>query len=272
MKRYVFLTAALSFAAGSAFGALGDVINSFPAPDSGPMALAVAGDYNASLWVYCQTGRQCIYRISGEYGLVYSSFTSPQGNYTSGLTFSYGGGVGLPTGEYLWMGNSQNDYVYRCRPSDGYPYTFFPAGHDMTGGLAAMAIGDGGQRPNFMASSQQTTRWIYRQSLTNGSIYSSFEAYTSGPVNDLAWDWRNMIIWTGSPLPGNVVCGFRSTGSFVGSFTIPALYPRGFAYTSNYLWVSTATGSHRIWMIHCPYTPDFGVEPASMGRIKATFR
>ncbi len=272
MKRYVFLTAALSFAAGSAFGALGDVINSFPAPEAYPVALAVPRNYGMYLWVYCQTGRQRIYRVSGTTGSVYSSYTSPQGNYTRGLTFSYGGGVGVPVGDYLWMGNYQNDYVYRCRFWDGSIYASFPAGHDMTGGLAAMAINDGGQRPNFMASGQQTTRWIYRQSLTNGSIYSSFLAYTSGAVHDLAWDWRNMIIWTGSPSPGNVVCGFRSTGSFVGSFTIPALYPRGFAYTSNILWVSTTLGSNRIWLFHCPYTPDFGVEPASMGRIKATFR
>jgi hypothetical protein len=267
VKRVLIITVAVALAltASFAFGWLGQVLNSFPAPASYPLALAVANNYGAYLWVYCNSGRYRIYRVSGINGSVYSSFISPQGSYTRGLTYSCGGGVGLPTGNYLWMGNWSNDNIYRCRISDGYPYTFFPARHDMMGGLAAMAIADGGRRPNFMASSDNSPFWIYRQSLTNGSIYSSFAP--SGPCYDLAWDWRNMLIWTSNY--HNIVYGFLTTGSLRASFRIPVSYPAGFCYTTQYLWVST-TGNHYIYRIHCPYP--VSVEPASIGRIKASFR
>jgi hypothetical protein len=267
MKKWVSLTAALALTASFAFGWLGQILNSFPAPANYPIALAVPNNWDLYLWVYCNSGRYRIYRVHGGTGSVYSSYTSPQGNYTRGLTYSFGGGTGLPTGSYLWMGNYSNDYIYRCRYSDGYPYTFFPARHDMYGGLAAMAIADGGQRPNFMASSDTAPRCIWRQSLTTGSIYSSFAP--SAACYDLAWDWRNMLIWTG--YSGNRVYGFLTNGSLRASFTIPAYSPLGFCYTKQYLWVST-TSNHYIYRVHCPYPLNTSVEPASMGRIKAAFR
>jgi hypothetical protein len=266
MRKWVLLTVGLAVTAVPAFGYLGQVVNSFPAPEHYPIALAIANNWDY-LWVFCNTGRYRIYRIHHTSGSINQSYTSPQGQYTRGLTYSTGGGVGLPDGQYLWMGNYSNDYVYRCRYSDGYPYTFFPARHDMSGGLAAMAIADGGRRPNYMASSSFSPHRIYQQSLTNGSIYRSF--VPAAVCYDLAWDWRNMLIWTG--WTGNRVYGYRSTGSLVASFTAPVYNPLGFCYNGQYLWVST-TSNHYIYRIHCPYPLNSGIEPASMGRVKASFR
>lgn len=273
MKRFLFLTAAAALSACFAWGALGDIVASFPAPATYPIALAVPANYVEYLWVYCNENPFRIYRVSGNTGSIYSSYVSPFGLSTHGLTYSWKGGGGLPQGSYLWIGNRSNNYIYRCNYVNGSIYASFPANHDVGGGLAAMATGDGGSAPTYMLSNAQNPwnpRPIYRQNLLTGLIYDSFvppyRAY------DLAWDWRNEIIWTGNI--GNIVYGYNTAGSLVSYFRIPKRYPLGFAYTSNYLWVSTTAGSHWIWKIHCPKFVDnkTNIKPASIGKIKATFR
>ena len=266
MKRLIILGVAL-LAAGAAFAKMGDVVASFPAPANYPIALAVAGNYNQNLWVFCNTSPYRIYRVGGMTGSVYASFVSPQGRYTRGLTYSYGGGGGLPAGNYLWMGNYSTDRIYRCNFNTGSAYASIPANHDMFGGLAVMATGDGGRAPTRMYSSDTSPRYIYSQSLTNGSIYYSFAPPAA--IYDLAWDLLNRYVWSGNT--GNYVYAFRTTGSVAGSFRIRADNPRAFAYTTHYLWVGTTTGSHYIWMLHCP-CPWGVVEPASLGCVKALFR
>jgi hypothetical protein len=265
MKRLILLGVAL-LAAGAAFASMGDVVASFPAPANYPIALAVAGNYNQNLWVFCNTSPYRVYRVRGMTGSVYASFVSPQGRYTRGLTYSYGGGGGLPTGSYLWMGNYSTDRIYRCNPGNGSAYASIPANHDMAGGLAVLANGVGGARPSYMFSSDTSPRCVYRQSLTNGSIFASFAP--SPAIFDLAWDYQNRYVWSGNA--GSYVFAFRTNGSIAGSFRFRADNPRAFAYTGSYLWVGTTAGSHYIWMLHCP-APWGPVEPASLGRVKALF-
>jgi hypothetical protein len=266
MKRLVLFGLTAS-AACAAFAGMGDVIASFPAPANYPIALAVAANYNQSLWVFCNTSPYRIYRVNGMTGSVFASFISPQGSYTRGLTYSYDGGGGLPTGSYLWMGNYSTDRIYRCNPGNGSAYASIPANHDMFGGLAVMATAPGGGKPSYMFSSDTSPRCIYRQSLTNGSIYASFAP--SPAIFDLAWDYQNRYVWSGNA--GSYVYAFLTQGSIAGSFRMRADNPRAFAYTSSYLWVGTTTGSHYIWMLHCP-CPWGPVEPASLGRVKALFK
>jgi len=267
MNKVVLTVLALTLAGGAAFAAFGDVVASFPAPASYPIALAVAGNYQQYLWVYCNASPYRIYRLGGMTGSVYASYVSPQGIYTRGLTYSYGGGGGLPTGSYLWIGNYSTDRIYRCNYNNGSAYVSIPANHDMYGGLAAWATGHGGYSPTYMLSSDTSPRYVYRQSLTNGSIYSSF--VPTQAIYDLAFQWAwNDLIWSGNT--GNMVYAFHTNGSVAVSFRLPADNPLGFAYTSDYLWVATTTGSHRIWMTHCPSIP--AVSPVSVGRVKALFR
>jgi hypothetical protein len=266
MKKLVFLTLAFALSASFAFGAFGDVVASFAAPANYPIALGVPGNYTSYLWAYCNTSPYRIYRMGGRTGSVYSSFVSPRGSATRGLSYNYSGGGGLPSGSYMWMGSSTTDRIYRCNYNNGSAYASIPANHDMYGGIAVMATGDGGRAPTYMLSDDTSPRYIYRQSLTSGTIYSSFAP--SMAIYDLAWDWRNGVIWTGSS--GNYIYAYRTTGARVGSMRIPANYPLAACYTSNYLWVGTTTGSHRIWMMHCPNT--LGVEPTSVGKIKSLYR
>jgi hypothetical protein len=127
MKRAILLTVAVALSASFAFGRLGDIVASFPAPASYPIALAVPNYYHQYLWIYCNVSPYRIYRVSGDTGSVYSSFISPQGDVTRGLTYSFYGGGGLPLGSYLWMGNSDTYHIYRCRYTDGSVYASFPA-------------------------------------------------------------------------------------------------------------------------------------------------
>lgn len=268
MKRAILIAAALTFGAGSVFGALGDIYASFPAPASYPIALARANNPDYT-WVYCNTSPYRIYRINAHTGSIFASYVSPQGIGTRGLTYNYGGGGGLPLGSYLWMGNYLKYYIYRCNYATGSAYASFPAYSSTLNGLAVKATGHGGYCPTHMLSSNANTERVYHKDLITGSIRKLFTA--SHDVYDLAYDWENEIIWTGNL--GNVVYGYNTNGSLVTSFTIPANYPLGFAHQHNFLWVGTTLGSHRIWKIHCPpFTASANVVPASMGKIKAAFR
>lgn len=270
MKKVLLVITVSLCAAAIAYGALGDVVRSFASPASYPIALGVPGNYSYWLWAYCNTSPYRVYAMYGTSGSVTSSWVSPQGTYTRGLTYNYNGGGGLPSGSYLWMGNYSTDRIYRCNYANGSVYASIPANHDMYGGIAVMATGDGGSRPSYMLSNDTSPAYMYRQSLTNGSVYSSWAS--NSYTYDLAWDWRNQVIWTG--YTGNYVYGWRTNGSRVASFRIPNSYPLGFCYTTNYLWVAVTIGSpaHYIYQIHCPLVPNLAVKPTSVGKIKSLFK
>jgi hypothetical protein len=231
---------------------LGEVVNSFPAPDEKPRALARSPEY---LFVYCYTWGDNIWRLNPATGSVVSSFQSPLGVFTTGLSYSWGGN--------LWIGNWYNNYVYRCAESNGSIYGSWYAGHKPQG-LAVEATGDGGFNPRAIFSSNTSPRRVWRHALTSGSIYSSFNP--SEPIVDIAWDWRNKVVWGGY---SSTIYGYRTTGAKVCSFPSPAAQPYGFTYYGQYLSVSTYENNY-IWEIHCP--PFDAVAPSSIGKIKTLYK
>jgi hypothetical protein len=118
-----------------------------------------------------------------------------------------------------------------------------------------------------MLSNDTAPRYVFRRSLTSGSISSSFAP--SQTLYDLAWEWPNKLLWGGNI--GNGVYAYTTTGRFIESFTMPVNSVGGLTYRSQYLYVGTTTGSHRIWVIHCPNNRS-AVHPTSVGRVKALFR
>ncbi|MGD8718960.1 MAG: hypothetical protein PVH29_09080 [Candidatus Zixiibacteriota bacterium] len=263
MKKSVVLALAFALVAGAAYGALGDIVASWAAPENYPIAAARANN-SQYFWLYCNAGDRRIWRVNADTGSVYASYVSPHSSYTRGLTYNYNGGGGLPSGSYLWMGNYSTDYIYRCNYTTGSAYASFSAGHDMYGGLAAMATADGGAAPTHMLSSDSSPAYTWRQSLTNGSVYGSFA--TTG-CYDIAWDWRNELMWHRN---GSVIYGRNTSGSIVGSFAFsngPAL---GFAYHGQYLWLASTSGYHAVFKVHCP-GPGVSVTPTSAGKIKALY-
>ncbi len=258
MKRLaLFITLLTAVAAAPGWAYLGEVVGSWSPPDYYPYALACNRN---NLWVFCHRSPYLIYRMNPTTGSVRSSYGSPFGTETRGLSFTAGG--------YLWIGDRRTNYVYRCRAADGSIYGSWDAGHDMSGGLTVQCRGDGGYRPYGVFTSEYSARRLYRHNLTTGSINFRFRPH-SEPW-DLGWDWRNGLVWVGSI--SEVMYGYTQNGSQIASFR-RYIWPTGVCYSGEYLWIATRRGSgpqHRIWKIHCPGT--LSIPPASLGRVKALFR
>ncbi|MGD8719668.1 MAG: hypothetical protein PVH29_12715, partial [Candidatus Zixiibacteriota bacterium] len=202
------------------------------------------------------------------------------GYYTKGLAYG--------DGKYLYVGDYSGDYVYRVRyPNLGNVISSFPTTHDMHGGLSLRNTGDGGTGATQMWASYvppiadimggpATGRdapveipYIYLHNLFTGSIISSFLPMGVAPY-DVAWDWRNNVLWgAGGPLIGHT-----TTGSMIGSFWYMRGYSKrhlvGICYEGEYLWAGCTRPVAEILKIHCP--GDMNVSPASMGKIKAMYR
>lgn len=191
MKKIYFVVASAIIPA-VAFAALGDVVNSFPAPASYPLALARANN-DAYMWVYCNSSPYYIWRIHAETGSIQGSYASPFGSATRGLAYSYGG---APGGSYLWIGNYPTQVVAMCDYNTGSIYASFSLGHSLYG-LAPEATDDGGYNPQSLITTYTSPSpgYCWRHHVTSGSLLSSFALTNS--CYDVAWDWRNQIIWGG---------------------------------------------------------------------------
>lgn len=262
MKVVVSLVSALAVAAVSAFGYLGQVVQSFAAPAGGPDALAISG---TRLYVLCGTPRH-IYRVNPSSGSVISSYPSPFGFPTRGLGYEYGG--------YLWIGTYSigNSRVVRCHEGTGSIYSSFRVTqHEMFGGVAC----EGNPRkPGTLRAiiSNSFDPELVTRHTTAGSLLSSFRYLDTLTFFDPGWDYGNVLIWWGDRTGYNPhVYGFTKSGSLVASFPAPAGEPHGCTYLDGYLWISTEGRPDYIWKVHCPKAFE-AVAPTSVGKVKALFR
>ncbi len=259
MKKVLLSGLILAVTAGAAFAGLGDVVASFASPYRAPIALAHANNAT-QMWLFCNqnTSGWRIFLVHHTTGSVYSSFVSYCGTYTRGLTYEDPG--------YLWVGNFNNRRVYRCRSAGGSVLYSWAANHGISG-LALKARGDGGvNQDGIFVNAVATTTWRHRTS--DGSIISSF-IYSPALYGDLAWDWRNNLVW-GGDANVNYVYGCTTGGTVAASFRSPAVNPQGMCYYGQYLWVGTNSSPYYVYQVHCPNT--VGVAPASLGRVKALFQ
>jgi len=257
-----FLLVVAASAAGAAYGYLGEVVASFPAPTYDPVGLAVSANY---VYVFCQNSPYNIYRLDPASGSVLASFVSPFGVRTRGLGFEYGG--------YLWAGRRQNKaepaLVARCSENTGSIYSSFTVPeHWLYGGVECQGNpGQPGALAAVITDDSYTVKLVTRYT-TAGSLLGSFSYSSQNSFGDPGWDYVNHVIWF--PTNVNRMFGYTTAGSFVASFTPPTATPWGTAYLGEYLWISTTASSHRIWKVHCPAFT--AVEPASLGRVKAFYR
>jgi hypothetical protein len=234
----VTLTAAALVAPAS--GSMGDVISSFKMPIYGANSgLAWDGQY---LWA-CQYSLTDFYRITTAGSFVSSFRVSPDPyGYIYGATYD---------GEYLWA----------CESPDGRGKTFFSR-FTTAGSLIASF------EKNYESTAGMTWEpgylWHWRfKYTTSGSLVASFRQ----PFypNDLAWDGH--YLWSGGN--GLYMTKFTTTGTVVTSFPAPGGGgATGATFDGNYLWL--VDGSHD-WA----YQVDIdvvGMDPASMGDIKALYR
>jgi hypothetical protein len=109
---------------------------------------------------------------------------------------------------------------------------------------------------------------VYAHKLSDGTVTNIVDLSACARW-DIAYDWRNNMIW-GMNSAGNQISGYSyDTGSVVASFQAPAPSTMGLAYTGCYLYAASDNTGF-IYKIHCP--GDIGVAPASVGRVKALFR
>ena len=254
MRWYIVIGLALALTAAAAFGALGDIVGSFPGPYP---YLTGVGRSTAYLYVIGSSSPNLVYRCNPTTGSVYSSWPTPYVVQNRGLAVTWG--------DHVWVGSSVDDIVYECAGASGSIYGSWDAVNDPYG-LAPLCTGDGGQGTTALFSYDSIPNFVYLHNLTSGSVIRSFPLAHATPY-DLAYDHRNRLLWK-YYLP-NIYGYDTSTGSVVASFPRP--YPStcyGLAYYGEYLWISAGDGN--IFIVHCP--GNVGVHPSSVGRIKALFR
>jgi len=251
MKKCLILVCATLLAVGLASADLGSVVRSFAIPGGSCAGLARA---NAVLFSDYYSG-SLIYRCNYTTGSITGSFSAAGGSQTRGLCYQYGG--------YLWQNQAYNSpyRIYRTNSSSGSIYNYYSIDH-YGHGSAPLATGDGGEGTTHILRSNYSGRTIYYMT-TTGSVSRSHS--TSQALYDIAYDWRNRLIWGG--MNSTTVYGFTTTGSLVASFAKPTGNVYGITYHGQYLWVAGTSG--QIYQIHCPN--NVGVKPTSMGKIKAMF-
>jgi len=245
--------------AGVATADLGSVVRSWPLTGD-PVAVAVSG---SEVFVNSQSGSGFIYIYNRTTGSLVRSFVAVGGTYCRGLTYASGG--------HLWQLyiNYPSLYrVYDTNATNGSIYRWWDVNDQYNNGLAALCTGDGGINTTRLITpyNRTTGRRMYYRLLSNGSIANSHSI--SNSLQDVAYDWRNSIVWGGDPnTTVRTVYGFSTTGSLVATFTSPNSWVRGAGYYGEYLYLAAA---RFLYVIHCP--GNLYVAPSSLGKVKALFR
>lgn len=254
MNRIITAACAILVGVSAAYGWLGQIAGSFPAP-GGSYAFGMASSPG---YLYCLVGSnpRRVYKCSINNGSVYSSWGAIFARDPRGVAYSEGG--------HLWVGCTSYDYVFDCNESSGSIYRSWDSGYDPFG-LAPECTGDGGVGTTALLATDGDPAYCWRRNLTTGSIYSSF------PMNpatgtDIAWDHRNRLVWA-SRTPN--IIGFSPTGSICASFPAPGEgFPYGMTYYGSYLYLCTWQ-DRLIYKVHIPRA--LSIYPASLGRTKALF-
>jgi hypothetical protein len=242
------VTATGLLVAAGAWGAFGQVLQSFPAPAGNPLGLAYQNGY---LWCPCGSPAFTFYRLNPTNGSVVASFPSPVGAWTVGAAWN---------GAYLFTGDYAHDYIWRLGTT-GSVYGSFAVTDDYFGGVTwdgAYLWYTGDAPPRFFRIT------------TTGSAVSWF----SIPFTPFDPGCDQTYLYCGgynyTPLPGYKLFKANLTGSIIASAAAPGDYPRGCAHDGKDVWFTTSTPSVVYRMDDG--VPDDDVAPASLGRVKAIYR
>lgn len=229
---------AVSLTAAASFAGFGDVVSSFPKPPAPPASgLAWDGSY---LW-FCGEPSD-LFLCTDTRGSLISSFRLGIGyTYIEALTSD---------GEYLWYSTHMmgRPYYYHCVTKTGSGVSNFMASWpNDRGGLAW----EPGQPGYLWGGSAQYT--------TAGSVVSTFTPQID--LGELAWYGHKL--WTA--ISGRAY-NITTKGSVVASFRLPNETGGAVTFDGSYLWLISGD-----WV--CQIDIDVvGVDPASMGKVKALYR
>jgi hypothetical protein len=252
-----------------AYAGFGDVVASFPAPGEGPK-VARSNQYLfvlATAQAGPQMGRRMIYRVNAETGSIRNSYLAPnegKGNY---------GGIAFTAPRHLWVLFDSYDCVYKLDAPTGSLIESWLSWPGVMTGIAADHNQAEGGRVNAIWISA-TSPDIFRKFTPKGVLK---EEYLWGiRTSDSGWDYDASLLWAGVWSWPHYVYQFSPFGSVAASFPSPAVYFPVYSceYYEGYLWVGTSQTKNEeisyIWKVDV--SPQEGVTPASVGRVKALFR
>ncbi len=254
------ITALSSFALGAwtalalgapASAAVGQIVDSFPAPAANPAGLAWA---KGDLYCFCETSPYLIWKINPNNGKVLGSFRFAKGGAdTVGLAYD---------GKYFWAANGATEFVYRFEWG-GSVASSFKARWNVGRGFTWSGLHLWG------AERRTAPSYSYYQMRIDGEVLRSYSDFYE--IYDPAWDGRYLWFpeYDDFEEKYRVVAVDISNGTAVASFNSPADGARGATYDGSYLWVGTVAGNGRLWKVD---VAGVGVAPASLGRVKALFK
>jgi hypothetical protein len=110
--------------------------------------------------------------------------------------------------------------------------------------------------------------YIYKLT-KGGSILMSFQAPHGSGFNNRGLDWGAGSLWLAQRgARGGYIYQMTSAGSVVYSMYMPTRKPKGVAWDGAYVWFTDAATEY----VYQMRWSGIGVEPASVGRVKALFR
>jgi len=267
LRKSILIILALALLAGTAYGALGDLVASYDnIGTSTHYGLAADANYVYSFYYY-STWRYPTIRMRRSNGSFVSSYPNPLGTgsgqyYIRGLSYD---GLG-----YLYYNNYSQRRVGRARASNGALVSSWTW---PSGTRYGICVDHGGTTGGTNIYQNYTTNTWWVSSLT-GSQKRAFRAPVNNYSYDTAWDYGNKLIWCANYNDEYIYGILPSNGSVKAKFAFPVgpENPYGIAYWGNYLYVSSTSGTpdEYIWVFHCP--ANVGVTPASVGKVKALFQ
>lgn len=216
----------------------GEVVSSFPKP-AGPLGRGLAWD-GAYLW-FCGEPSDLF--------LCTDTTGSVVGSFRLGVTYTYIEAL-TSDGEYLWYSwhmLGRPYYYHRVTKTGSAVFSFMASWPNDRGGLAW----EPGQPGHLWGGSAKYT--------TTGSVVSTFTPQIG--LGELAWYGHKL--WTAV---SNYAYNVTTKGSVVASFKLPNEGGGGVTFDGSYLWIV------RDGWVYQFDIDVVGVEPASMGKVKALYR
>jgi streptogramin lyase len=251
-KTSLIIASALCALAVSAFG-WGSLISSFNAPAGGsyPNGIAYLSNY---LYIGTNTP-DMVYRTNTT-GSVAASHTSPTGS-TMGVARGTIGSTG-----YYWVVSYSPKLIYQVGYNSGTVYGSYTAPGVYPYGAAFRSSGSA----YYIYYTDKNGQMLYALDATTGSVHSSHSL--SFPPGDCAYDSDGYLWITDGTASVVRKCGL--TGSVYDSFSVASYgSPSGCGYDGTYVWVGINNPLHSVLQFEVAGT---AIAPASMGKIKATFR
>jgi hypothetical protein len=273
----LFIIAAMLLCAAGALAHFGQILSSFRAPILPPrythiQGIAWDGNY---IWLNCGFGYEHnrVFRCVPSTGSYLSSFESPFHEATNNME---GRGIskrvwnGQPCLEFaVYNSNTGNAWVYRLNYAGTIIGSFLPQipannlciGADFNGTNYWLTSPIDDSRTDVLGRTR-----VYKVN-ANGNFLSSFTVNTYAAAEGLALEGNYLWIPGDSLLYG--ACKVTTTGSVVASFNRLHQSVADCAYENNHLWI--AGQNDYVYCIDVRISGP-GIEPSSLGRVKALYR